>query len=224
MKRVAIGTILICLFFLGVLRSVSVNKTNLAHIIFIFSIPFLLPGILFIYFGFRSFARERGQKRETMISERGSRLSEINKESSKQKISPSRSDPLENLLEFVRSWMESSPPVPADGKLKEFMDSYANTWHVGWYRGTAEKAYDWLRKCVKRDFASPGRRDLQIIHIDASSYKGRYGKVVFDKPSAFWKKYGVGSSAIQVGASGKYHVIGKASNEEYYYLGHQYVL
>jgi len=222
MKRVAIGTILICLFFLGVLRSVSVNKTDLANIIFIFSIPFLLPGILFIYFGFRSFARERGQKGGTMISESGSRRSEINKESSKQNISPSRSDPLQNLLEFVRFWMESSPPVPADGKLEKLMDSYANTWHVRNCRGTAEKVYDWLNKCAKRDFASPGRRDLEIIHADASSYEGRYGKVVFfHEPGAFWKKYGVGSSAIQIGVSGSYHVIGKASNEEYYYLGHQ---
>jgi len=130
------------------------------------------------------------------------------------------SNPLEDLLSFVRLWMESSKPVSENGKLVDFMDSYTKDWHVGRYKGNTEEVYNWLKKCVEKDLASPGRGDFEIFHIDALKYKGRYGRISFEK-IGWWDKYGVSDSVIQIGVSGAYHVIGKASNNEFYYLGHQ---
>jgi len=139
---------------------------------------------------------------------------------------PPTSQPLQDMLRLVRFWIDSSTAAPDGGKLSEFMDSFARDWHVSWRKGTPDQVFSWLKECSVRDMAPPGRGDVKIVGgmshaTTAECMKRRYGAVCFDFPAPFWNKYGVVASAIEVAVSGKYHVIGKASGPELYYLSHQ---
>lgn len=139
---------------------------------------------------------------------------------------PPTSQPLQDMLRLVRFWIDSSPAVPVGGKLGEFMDSFARNWHVSWRKGTPDQVFSWLKECSVRDMPPPGRGDIMIMGgmsdaMTVECMKRPYGAVRFDFPAPFWNGYGVVDSAIEVGVSGKFHVIGKASGRELYYLSHR---
>lgn len=125
-------------------------------------------------------------------------------------------NPLDDLLQMLKLWVDSAPPVSDQNKLRAFMDSFADDWHVSWKKGTADEACNWFRQCASSDLGSGGH----TVYGLGEEYQV-YGQIVLETTPGFWEQHGVVGSVIELGVSGAYHVIGKASDSEFFYLAHQ---
>lgn len=130
--------------------------------------------------------------------------------------SPS-ANPLEDLLGLLRWWAESARPAADPAKLGAFMDYFADEWHVSWDKGAPEAMLSWFESCATDDLGSEGG-GYRIYGLDVPDQ--RYGEVALAGIPGFWDRYGVLGSVIEIGVSGFLHVIGKASDGEFFYLGH----
>ena len=128
-------------------------------------------------------------------------------------------DPVQELLNILDSWVDSSQAVANQTKLAEFMDSFATNWHVSWKKGTRGELVDWLRSCANRDYGSGGQHDIEVIGLAPTP--GKYGEMRTEDAPAFWDAYGVVGSVIEPCVAGRYHIIGKASDAEFFFLAHK---
>ncbi len=133
---------------------------------------------------------------------------------------PPGPEPLHDLLQMLALWMQSAPPVRKRSKLMDFMDSYARSWEGRVQMGTADQVAEWFKQCANRDLREePVGNPYHVMGL--VNQPERYGQIYVDNtPLDWWEDYGVVGSVIQVGVHRGYHVIGKASDVQFFYLAH----
>ena len=118
---------------------------------------------------------------------------------------------LEDLLPAVAQWMDSASPVSDPARLSAFMDDVASTWHTSWRRGSREEVYRWFQECAALD---AGKRAVRsnVIKVEWGGDPN---------VAAYWTRYGALGSMIEPEVCAYLHFIGKASDEEFFYLAHR---